>query len=148
MTEQIIDLDKIVPTTIVPTTIVPTTIVPTTIELLEKVKTELQSFLSGNTLTLVNMTGVIIDLYNFIKTFKHLTTNQKSLIIVTVLKDFVNKNTQSDPILIMVIELLVPRIVDAFIGISNGTIDVKDIVDDVINDIRKPSCFSCCFSKK
>jgi hypothetical protein len=142
-----------VPTPVVPAEVTP---VPTpadsTASILQQVAKQLKSFLAGNKITLANLTGVIIDLYNFIQSFKSLTTNQKSMMMVTVLREFVISEMDNDPIMIAVVETLVPRVMETLVGVSSGNINigemVEDIVEDVTEDIREKAsgCLSC-FSK-
>ena len=125
-----------------------TTDVPTTQEILNQVAKELKSFLAGNRLTLSNLTGVVVDLYNFIQSYKSLTVNQKTLLLVNVLTNFVNTEVGSDPTLLSVVESLVPRIVDTLVGVSTGTINIGDIVEDVEKKAKGCwSVFSSCFKK-
>ena len=149
-----------VPTPVVPAEVTPVpaevTPVPTpadsTASILQQVAKQLKSFLAGNKITLANLTGVIIDLYNFIQSFKSLTTNQKSMMMVTVLREFVISEMDNDPIMIAVVETLVPRVMETLVGVSSGNINigemVEDIVEDVTEDIREKAsgCLSC-FSK-
>ena len=103
---------------------------------------ELKTFLAGNKLTLANMTGVVIDLYNFIQSYKTLTENQKTLLLVSSLTSFVNSEVGSDSTLLPVIQTLVPHVVDALVNVANGTINIGTIEKDV------KSCWSgltsCC----
>ena len=125
-----------------------TTDVPTTQEILNQVAKELKSFLAGNRLTLSNLTGVVVDLYNCIQSYKSLTVNQKTLLLVNVLTNFVNTEVGSDPTLLSVVESLVPRIVDTLVGVSTGTINIGDIVEDVEKKAKGCwSVFSSCFKK-
>jgi hypothetical protein len=132
-----------VPEVVVPLPVVP---VPTgdASSILEQVTKKLRSFLAGNKLTLANITGVVIDLYNFIESFKSLTTNQKSMMMIKVLTDFVKNEMDSDPTLLPVIDTLVPRIVETIVGVSNGTINVGEIIEDIEEKVS--GCLSC-FSK-
>lgn len=138
ITPEIVIVPEVTPVVIVPEV---TPVVPATVAILEQVAKELKSFLAGNKLTLANITGVVIDLYNFIQSFKSLTTNQKSMMMVTVLTDFVKNEMDSDPAILAVIDTLVPRIVETVVGVSNGTINVGEIIEDV--EEKASGCFSC-----
>lgn len=127
-----------------PADVVPSIPVTDVAVILEKVASELKSFLAGNKLTLSNITGVVIDLYNSINSFKSLTTNQKSMLMSKVLTDFVKNEMDSDPTILAVIDTLVPRIVETVVGVSNGTINVGEIIEDI--EEKASGCFSC-FSK-
>jgi len=117
-------------------------------EVLNQVAKELKSFLAGNRLSLSNITGVVVDLYNFVQSYKSLTDNQKTLLLVTVLTNFVKTEVDADPTLLSVIETLVPRIVDTLVGVSTGTINIGDIVEDVEKEVKSCwSVFTSCFKK-
>ena len=142
-----------VPTPVVPAEVTP---VPTpadaTASILEQVAKQLKSFLAGNKITLANLTGVIIDLYNFIQSFKSLTTNQKSMMMVTVLREFVRSEMDSDPIMVAVVETLVPRVMETLVGVSSGNINIGEVIEDIVEDVtediqeKASGCLSC-FSK-
>ena len=112
--------------------------------MLEQISKELKSFLAGNVITLSNITGVVIDLHNCIQKFKTLTTNQKSMMLIKVLKDFVNSQAEGDQTLITVIDVLVPRILETLVGVSNGSINIGEIIEDL--EEKASGCMSC-FSK-
>ena len=116
-----------------------------TAAILVQVSRQLKSFLAGGKLTLANMTGVVIDLYNFIQSYKSLTESQKIRMIVTVLTDFINSEVDGDPTLIAVVDSLVPRIVETLVGVSNGSINIGEIFEEVEEKVK--GCFSCCKRK-
>jgi hypothetical protein len=135
----------------VPVPVVPEVVVPKdkaeldTAAILVQVSRQLKSFLAGGKLTLANMTGVVIDLYNFIQSYKSLTESQKIRMIVTVLTDFINSEVDGDPTLIAVVDSLVPRIVETLVGVSNGSINIGEIFEEVEEKVK--GCFSCCKRK-
>ena len=117
-------------------------------EILDQVAKELKSFLAGNQLTLSNLTGVVVDLHNFVQSYKSLTDHQKTLLLLACLSNFVKEELASDPTLLAVIESLVPRIVDTLVGVSTGKINIGDIVEDVEKQAK--GCwnnFVGCFKK-
>ena len=122
--------------------------VPKTEEILNQVAKELKSFLAGNRLTLSNITGVVVDLYNFVHCYKSLTEHQKTLLLITVLTNFVKTEVDADPTLLAVIETLVPRIVDTLVGVSTGNINIGDIIEEIEEKAKGCwNCFTSCFKK-
>jgi hypothetical protein len=122
--------------------------IPKTQEILDQVAKELKSFLAGNRLTLSNISGVVVDLYNFVQCYKSLTEHQKTLLLITALTNFVKTEVDADPTLLAVIESLVPRIVDTLVGVSTGKINIGDIVEEIEEQAK--SCWSVltsCFKK-
>lgn len=112
-----------------------------TAEILLQVSGELKSFLAGGKLTLANITGVVIDLYNFIQSYKSLTHSQKIRMLVKVLTDFVRSEVDGDQTLLVVIDTLVPRIVETLVGVSDGTINIGEVVEEV--EEKAKGCLSC-----
>jgi hypothetical protein len=136
------------PTPPEPVSPVPTPEIPKTEEILIQVAKELKSLLAGNSLTLSNITGVVVDLYNFIQCYKSLTEHQKTLLLITVLTNFVKTEVDTDPTLLVVIETLVPRIVDTLVGVSTGKINIGDIVEELEEQAKSCwNCFTSCFKK-
>ena len=138
------NLVDVVPTVVdvVPTVVdvVPTVVVPdmAVAVILVQVSKELVAFLAGGKLTLANVTSVTIDLYNFIQSYKSLTKSQKVRMLITVLTQFVHKELNSDQTLLLVIEHLVPSIVETAVGVSDGTINIGEVIE---KDIK--GCLSC-----
>jgi hypothetical protein len=66
------------------------------------------------------------------------------MMMIKVLTDFVKNEMDSDPTLLPVIDTLVPRIVETIVGVSNGTINVGEIIEDIEEKVS--GCLSC-FSK-
>ena len=112
-----------------------------TADILVQVTEELKSFLAGGKLTLSNITGVVIDLYNFIESYKSLTHSQKIRMLVNVLTDFVSSEVDVDQTLLLVIDTLVPRIVETIVGVSDGTINIGEIIEEV--EKKSKGCLSC-----
>ena len=145
--EVVVPTPEVEPTTPTPTP-EPTSDIPKTEEVLNQVAKELKSFLAGNRLSLSNITGVVVDLYNFVQSYKSLTDHQKTLLLVTVLTNFVKTEVDADPTLLSVIETLVPRIVDTLVGVSTGAINIGDIVEEVEKEAKSCwSVFLSCFKK-
>ena len=112
-----------------------------TADILVQVTEELKSFLAGGKLTLSNITGVVIDLYNFIESYKSLTHSQKNRMLVNVLMDFVRQEVDGDQTLLLVIDTLVPHIVETIVGVSDGTINIGEIIEEV--EKKSKGCLSC-----
>lgn len=112
-----------------------------TADILVQVTEELKSFLAGGKLTLSNITGVVIDLYNFIESYKSLTHSQKNRMLVNVLMDFVRSEVDGDQTLLLVIDTLVPHIVETIVGVSDGTINIGEIIEEV--EKKSKGCLSC-----
>ena len=112
-----------------------------TADILVQVTEELKSFLAGGKLTLSNITGVVIDLYNFIESYKSLTHSQKNRMLVNVLMDFVRQEVDGDQTLLLVIDTLVPHIVETIVGVSDGTINIGEIIEEA--EKKSKGCLSC-----
>ena len=112
-----------------------------TADILVQVTEELKSFLAGGKLTLSNITGVVIDLYNFIESYKSLTHSQKNRMLVNVLMDFVRNEVDGDQTLLLVIDTLVPHIVETIVGVSDGTINIGEIIEEA--EKKSKGCLSC-----
>jgi hypothetical protein len=112
-----------------------------TADILVQVTEELKSFLAGGKLTLSNITGVVIDLYNFIESYKSLTHSQKVRMLVNVLTDFVRREVDGDQTLLLVIDTLVPHVIETIVGVSDGTINIGEIIEDA--EKKSKGCLSC-----
>jgi hypothetical protein len=112
-----------------------------TADILVQVTEELKSFLAGGKLTLSNITGVVIDLYNFIESYKSLTHSQKVRMLVNVLTDFVRREVDGDQTLLLVIDTLVPHVIETIVGVSDGTINIGEIIEEAEKKSR--GCLSC-----
>jgi len=112
-----------------------------TADILVQVTEELKSFLAGGKLTLSNITGVVIDLYNFIESYKSLTHSQKVRMLVNVLTDFVRREVDGDQTLLLVIDTLVPHIIETIVGVSDGTINIGEIIEEA--EKKSKGCLSC-----
>ena len=140
-------VEPIVPIVPVPIVPIPPSHAPSrtpskvTADILVQVTEELKSFLAGGKLTLSNITGVVIDLYNFIESYKSLTHSQKNRMLVNVLMDFVRQEVDGDQTLLLVIDTLVPHIVETIVGVSDGTINIGEIIEEV--EKKSKGCLSC-----
>jgi hypothetical protein len=112
-----------------------------TADILVQVTEQLKSFLAGGKLTLSNITGVVIDLYNFIESYKSLTHSQKVRMLVNVLTDFVRREVDGDQTLLLVIDTLVPHIIETIVGVSDGTINIGEIIEEA--EKKSKGCLSC-----
>lgn len=112
-----------------------------TADILVQVTEELKSFLAGGKLTLSNITGVVIDLYNFIESYKSLTHSQKVRMLVNVLTDFVRREVDGDQTLLLVIDTLVPHVIETIVGVSDGTINIGEIIEEA--EKKSKGCLSC-----
>lgn len=112
-----------------------------TADILVQVTEQLKSFLAGGKLTLSNITGVVIDLYNFIESYKSLTHSQKVRMLVNVLTDFVRREVDGDQTLLLVIDTLVPHVIETIVGVSDGTINIGEIIEEA--EKKSKGCLSC-----
>ncbi len=141
----VVPVEPIVP--IVPIVPIPPSHAPSrtpskvTADILVQVTEELKSFLAGGKLTLSNITGVVIDLYNFIESYKSLTHSQKVRMLVNVLTDFVRREVDGDQTLLLVIDTLVPHIIETIVGVSDGTINIGEIIEEA--EKKSKGCMSC-----
>jgi hypothetical protein len=141
----VVPVEPIVP--IVPIVPIPPSHAPSrtpskvTADILVQVTEELKSFLAGGKLTLSNITGVVIDLYNFIESYKSLTHSQKVRMLVNVLTDFVRREVDGDQTLLLVIDTLVPHIIETIVGVSDGTINIGEIIEEA--EKKSKGCLSC-----
>ena len=61
--------------------------------------------------------------------------------LVNVLMDFVRQEVDGDQTLLLVIDTLVPHIVETIVGVSDGTINIGEIIEEA--EKKSKGCLSC-----
>jgi hypothetical protein len=61
--------------------------------------------------------------------------------LVNVLTDFVRREVDGDQTLLLVIDTLVPHIIETIVGVSDGTINIGEIIEEA--EKKSTGCLSC-----